>query len=263
MKNNFAAVTDLWCSLCRPDVYSHLLRHGWLADAGNVHVLQGEEQNESRWVFLSLHCVSLGHWSLIESGHRHSHLSSDCWSPEPDWMGTNQFCFILWWCHRASCFAVAWPFNQWPLCLFQTGGYCTWWAWLASWASPRASRHCRAPAANRNSYPRTSKVGPCSGPLTTAGSGWVWFTISSESRIKSCLPYLMCFLFFPSLQIFTSREIIGFSIGSVSSMLYLCSRLPQIYTNVRRILLYLICRKYKKLTVVSCTMINASQFSMG
>lgn len=35
-----------------------------------------------------------------------------------------------------------------------------------------------------------------------------------------------------SLQAFTPKEIIGFSIGSVSSMLYLCSRLPQMYTNV-------------------------------
>lgn len=35
-----------------------------------------------------------------------------------------------------------------------------------------------------------------------------------------------------SLQAFTTKEIIGFSIGSVSSVLYLCSRLPQMYTNV-------------------------------
>ncbi len=35
-----------------------------------------------------------------------------------------------------------------------------------------------------------------------------------------------------SLQAFTPKEIIGFSIGSVSSVLYLCSRLPQMYTNV-------------------------------
>lgn len=46
--NSFGAGTDLWSPLCRPDVYSCLLRHGRLADAGNVHVLQGEEQNESR-----------------------------------------------------------------------------------------------------------------------------------------------------------------------------------------------------------------------
>ncbi|XP_056130133.1 lysosomal amino acid transporter 1 homolog [Lampris incognitus] len=36
------------------------------------------------------------------------------------------------------------------------------------------------------------------------------------------------------LQAFTPKEIIGFSIGSVSSLLYLCSRLPQIYTNNKR-----------------------------
>lgn len=35
-----------------------------------------------------------------------------------------------------------------------------------------------------------------------------------------------------SLQAFTGKEIIGFSIGSVSSVLYLCSRVPQMYTNV-------------------------------
>lgn len=33
-------------------------------------------------------------------------------------------------------------------------------------------------------------------------------------------------------QPFKTREIIGFVIGSISSVLYLCSRLPQIYTNV-------------------------------
>ncbi|XP_058874696.1 lysosomal amino acid transporter 1 homolog [Acipenser ruthenus] len=33
---------------------------------------------------------------------------------------------------------------------------------------------------------------------------------------------------------FTSLEIVGFAIGSVSSVLYLCSRGPQIYTNFKR-----------------------------
>ncbi|XP_026223625.1 lysosomal amino acid transporter 1 homolog [Anabas testudineus] len=33
---------------------------------------------------------------------------------------------------------------------------------------------------------------------------------------------------------FTTKEIIGFCIGSISSVLYLCSRLPQIYTNFKR-----------------------------
>ncbi|XP_036389517.1 lysosomal amino acid transporter 1 homolog [Megalops cyprinoides] len=37
-----------------------------------------------------------------------------------------------------------------------------------------------------------------------------------------------------SIESFTTKEIIGFTIGSVSSLLYLCSRLPQIYTNSRR-----------------------------
>ncbi|KAM6976937.1 lysosomal amino acid transporter 1 homolog [Aplochiton taeniatus] len=36
------------------------------------------------------------------------------------------------------------------------------------------------------------------------------------------------------LQAFTLKEIVGLTIGSLSSVLYLCSRLPQIYTNFRR-----------------------------
>ncbi|XP_073724270.1 lysosomal amino acid transporter 1 homolog [Misgurnus anguillicaudatus] len=37
-----------------------------------------------------------------------------------------------------------------------------------------------------------------------------------------------------AVQPFTTKEIIGFTIGSVSSVLYLCSRLPQIYKNFQR-----------------------------
>ncbi|XP_029292564.1 lysosomal amino acid transporter 1 homolog isoform X2 [Cottoperca gobio] len=37
-----------------------------------------------------------------------------------------------------------------------------------------------------------------------------------------------------AIKAFTPKEIIGFSIGSVSSVLYLCSRLPQMYTNFTR-----------------------------
>ncbi|XP_029363140.1 lysosomal amino acid transporter 1 homolog isoform X3 [Echeneis naucrates] len=37
-----------------------------------------------------------------------------------------------------------------------------------------------------------------------------------------------------SIKAFTQKEIIGFTIGSASSVLYLCSRLPQIYTNFNR-----------------------------
>ncbi|KAF4072535.1 hypothetical protein AMELA_G00264140 [Ameiurus melas] len=36
------------------------------------------------------------------------------------------------------------------------------------------------------------------------------------------------------IQPFSTREIIGFTFGSISSLLYLSSRLPQIYTNFRR-----------------------------
>lgn len=37
-----------------------------------------------------------------------------------------------------------------------------------------------------------------------------------------------------AVRAFTTKEIIGFTIGSVSSVLYLCSRLPQMYTNFKR-----------------------------
>ncbi|KFP29457.1 Lysosomal amino acid transporter 1, partial [Colius striatus] len=37
-----------------------------------------------------------------------------------------------------------------------------------------------------------------------------------------------------ALQPFTRSEIVGFTIGSISSVLYLCSRVPQIYTNYKR-----------------------------
>ncbi|XP_012717358.2 lysosomal amino acid transporter 1 homolog [Fundulus heteroclitus] len=39
---------------------------------------------------------------------------------------------------------------------------------------------------------------------------------------------------FSAIKPFTPKEIVGFSIGSVSSVLYLCSRLPQMYTNFKR-----------------------------
>ncbi|XP_069730560.1 lysosomal amino acid transporter 1 homolog [Phaenicophaeus curvirostris] len=38
----------------------------------------------------------------------------------------------------------------------------------------------------------------------------------------------------PGTKPFTRSEIIGFTIGSISSVLYLCSRVPQIYTNYKR-----------------------------
>lgn len=37
-----------------------------------------------------------------------------------------------------------------------------------------------------------------------------------------------------AVRAFTTREIVGFAIGSLSSVLYLCSRLPQMYTNFKR-----------------------------
>lgn len=51
----------------------------------------------------------------------------------------------------------------------------------------------------------------------------------------SCLAVLVFLKLHPHLlsrQAFTKKEIIGFTIGSFSSVLYLCSRLPQMYTNV-------------------------------
>ncbi|NXG02606.1 LAAT1 protein, partial [Sakesphorus luctuosus] len=38
----------------------------------------------------------------------------------------------------------------------------------------------------------------------------------------------------PGAKPFTRTEIVGFTIGSVSSVLYLCSRVPQIHTNYKR-----------------------------
>ncbi|KAM4562104.1 lysosomal amino acid transporter 1 homolog isoform 2-T2 [Odontesthes bonariensis] len=51
--------------------------------------------------------------------------------------------------------------------------------------------------------------------------------ISSGFRSRSLLSTT-------GVRVFTPKEIIGFSIGSVSSVLYLCSRLPQMYTNYIR-----------------------------
>uniref|UniRef100_A0A3Q0SAU5 Lysosomal amino acid transporter 1 homolog n=1 Tax=Amphilophus citrinellus TaxID=61819 RepID=A0A3Q0SAU5_AMPCI len=55
-----------------------------------------------------------------------------------------------------------------------------------------------------------------------------WF---EESRSLFCGNVASAPLF---LQPFTTKEIIGFCIGSLSSVLYLFSRLPQIYTNFKR-----------------------------
>ncbi|XP_047441391.1 lysosomal amino acid transporter 1 homolog isoform X2 [Mugil cephalus] len=53
-------------------------------------------------------------------------------------------------------------------------------------------------------------------------------TISSGFRSRSLLATS------DDIKAFTPKEIIGFSIGSVSSVLYLSSRLPQMYTNFKR-----------------------------
>uniref|UniRef100_A0A7M4FQY7 Lysosomal amino acid transporter 1 homolog n=1 Tax=Crocodylus porosus TaxID=8502 RepID=A0A7M4FQY7_CROPO len=42
------------------------------------------------------------------------------------------------------------------------------------------------------------------------------------------------FITCPPLQSFSKKEIIGFTIGSLSSLMYLLSRVPQIYTNFKR-----------------------------
>uniref|UniRef100_A0A1A7WMM4 Lysosomal amino acid transporter 1 homolog n=1 Tax=Iconisemion striatum TaxID=60296 RepID=A0A1A7WMM4_9TELE len=55
-------------------------------------------------------------------------------------------------------------------------------------------------------------------------------TISSGFRSRSLLSATDN----GSIQAFTTKEIIGFTIGSLSSVLYLCSRLPQMYTNFKR-----------------------------
>uniref|UniRef100_A0A8C6M9M7 Lysosomal amino acid transporter 1 homolog n=1 Tax=Nothobranchius furzeri TaxID=105023 RepID=A0A8C6M9M7_NOTFU len=55
-------------------------------------------------------------------------------------------------------------------------------------------------------------------------------TISSGFRSRSLLSATEN----DSIKAFTTKEIIGFTIGSLSSVLYLCSRLPQMYTNFKR-----------------------------
>ncbi|NXX21342.1 LAAT1 protein, partial [Podargus strigoides] len=52
-------------------------------------------------------------------------------------------------------------------------------------------------------------------------------TFKGRSLLYACLDEL-------GSKPFTRSEIIGFTIGSISSVLYLCSRLPQIYTNYKR-----------------------------
>ncbi|KAM9750862.1 lysosomal amino acid transporter 1 homolog isoform 1-T2 [Menidia menidia] len=54
--------------------------------------------------------------------------------------------------------------------------------------------------------------------------------VSSAFRSRSLLSTVDV----SAVKAFTPKEIIGFSIGSVSSVLYLCSRLPQMYTNYKR-----------------------------
>ncbi|XP_051805235.1 lysosomal amino acid transporter 1 homolog isoform X1 [Acanthochromis polyacanthus] len=63
-----------------------------------------------------------------------------------------------------------------------------------------------------------------------SGEGIQQEMISSGFRSRSLLSTSDA----SSIQAFTPKEIIGFSIGSISSVLYLCSRLPQMYTNFKR-----------------------------
>ncbi|KAI9531161.1 hypothetical protein NQZ68_000656 [Dissostichus eleginoides] len=62
------------------------------------------------------------------------------------------------------------------------------------------------------------------------GSGTQQEVIPSEFRSRA----LLSTSDLSAIKAFTPKEIIGFSIGSVSSVLYLCSRLPQMYTNYKR-----------------------------
>lgn len=62
------------------------------------------------------------------------------------------------------------------------------------------------------------------------GAGMEQEMISSGFRSRSLLSTSDV----SSIRAFTPKEIIGFSIGSISSVLYLCSRLPQMYTNFKR-----------------------------
>ncbi|XP_010790569.1 lysosomal amino acid transporter 1 homolog [Notothenia coriiceps] len=62
------------------------------------------------------------------------------------------------------------------------------------------------------------------------GSGAQQEVIPSEFRSRA----LLSTSDLSAIKAFSPKEIIGFSIGSVSSVLYLCSRLPQMYTNYKR-----------------------------
>lgn len=76
-----------------------------------------------------------------------------------------------------------------------------WWVWSMSWASLPALWPYLRP--NRMWSPLGLKGGPCCQPLD-------------------------------SIKAFSTKEIIGYIIGSISSVLYLCSRLPQMHINYTR-----------------------------
>lgn len=128
-------------------------------------------------------------------------------------------------------------------CLHQAQ-FCTSWVFLAFWASLQASPTSLGPVPKMKWFPLGLEAALCSQPLMLAPSRSDLFKEHRHfiflSKGSKLLESICCCFFItgnvkstPLLpQAFTPKEIVGFSIGSVSSVLYLSSRLPQMYTNV-------------------------------
>lgn len=122
--------------------------------------------------------------------------------------------------------------------LSQAGHLSTRWLWSTSLDSLPASSPYLGQDLNRKWWPLGSKVGLCCQPrrLVFLVFRWEVFLglVTKQHWQRFFVPGVEVDLF-PSVQAFTTKEIIGFTIGSVSSVLYLCSRLPQMHTNVSMI----------------------------
>ncbi|XP_056895986.1 lysosomal amino acid transporter 1 homolog isoform X2 [Takifugu flavidus] len=78
------------------------------------------------------------------------------------------------------------------------------------------------------------------GMICVIGSSTSWVVLPGFSNHQQINPSvlrsrtLLSTTDYAAVKSFPPKEIVGFSIGSVSSVLYLCSRLPQIFTNFKR-----------------------------
>uniref|UniRef100_A0A674NJM3 Solute carrier family 66 member 1 n=1 Tax=Takifugu rubripes TaxID=31033 RepID=A0A674NJM3_TAKRU len=79
------------------------------------------------------------------------------------------------------------------------------------------------------------------GMICVIGSSTSWVVLPGFSNHQQINPSvlrsrtLLSTTDYAAVKSFPPKEIVGFSIGSVSSVLYLCSRLPQIFTNVKEV----------------------------